>query len=76
MKDLRAQFIPTESRPNLQVHWKLPTVLVQSEVEMLQLCVPQFAGIPRHSSHASTETKIRVFHSIEGVYDSIYISPK
>ena len=50
--NLRAQ-VPPEVVPNLHVHWKLPIVLVQSEVVVLQLCVPQFKGTPVHSLHKS-----------------------
>ena len=51
--NLRAQEMPLEAIPNLQEHWKLPMVLVQSAVLASQLCVPQPAGIPWHSSHRS-----------------------
>ena len=58
--NIRAQVAPLN--PNLHVHWKLPIVLVQSDVVVLQLCVPQLAGTPVHSLHRSVDFKN--YHSL------------
>lgn len=55
---LRAHDTPSDANPNLQVHWKLPIVLVQSEVEILQLWVPQPEGVPVHSLHRSRKSSL------------------
>lgn len=61
LTNVRAQDSPSEVDPNRHVHWKLPIVLVQSDVVVLQLCAPQLDGTPVHSLHKSVQTRSCVY---------------